>query len=594
MNNKLIHNIKGLFKEEIRYNLFKDYITDIHFPYFKGLVPASKIEFKFPLTVLVGENGCGKSSVLQALEKVSEGESLSQRWFSTSVDPIKEKDSKGNMPSFWYSYYNSDISEIVEVLNVRSNSKGPDYWEPSRPVLRHGMKKFSDPEQKSRYKTRWPGTTRKVEYIDFREEISAFDKYFYFEDAPWGRKLKTKQDYIRFYSRYLKAALNGSLDSNFKYRGLIKFKAPVNLTDAELSILSEILDKQYSSVKIIEHQFYSKWGTSVYFSQGVGDELFSGNYSEAFAGSGESAVAKLVHKIFEAQPGSLLLLDEPEVSLHPGAQKRLLNYILENVRDKGLQVVISTHSPAIVEELPPEAIVVMNQTAQNKFIPIQDVPASIAFQYIGHTNTEKKKIVVEDRSASLLVEKALKIYNTRAAASLSVISHPGGAKNIFQEAVVLSRLNVLKTYLVLDGDQKRDIPAGKDVAENDLDQVILDITGIKSKDLGFVADSGKENEQLTLEKKKFLDFLKSNCKFLPLNTPEEILWKCSEKSPHTEIDESKKDAYKKAIADWAKEDIKGEVSASDIFTYHKILCNAIPESDETMQEIVTILKGIVD
>ena len=593
MNNKLIHNIKGLFKEEIRYNLFKDYITDIHFPYFKGLVPNAKIEFKFPLTVLVGENGCGKSSVLQALEKVSEGESLSQRWFSTSVDPIKEKDSKGNMPSFWYSYYNSDISEIVEVLNVRSNSKGPDYWEPSRPVLRHGMKKFSDPEQKSRYKTRWPGTTRKVEYIDFREEISAFDKYFYFEDAPWGRKLKTKQDYIRFYSRYLKAALNGSLDSNFKYRGLIKFKAPINLTDAELSILSEILDKQYSSVKIIEHQFYSKWGTSVYFSQGVGDELFSGNYSEAFAGSGESAVAKLVHKIFEAQPGSLLLLDEPEVSLHPGAQKRLLNYILENVRDKGLQVVISTHSPAIVEELPPEAIVVMNQTAQNKFIPIQDVPASIAFQYIGHTNTEKKKIVVEDRSASLLVEKALKIYNTRAAASLSVISHPGGAKNIFQEAVVLSRLNVLKTYLVLDGDQKRDIPAGKDVAENDLDQVILDITGIKSKDLGFVADSGKENEQLTLEKKKFLDFLKSNCKFLPLNTPEEILWKCSEKSPHTEIDESKKDPYKKAIADWVKEDIGGEVSASDIFSYHKKLCNAIPESDAIMQEIVTILKGIV-
>ena len=593
MNSKLIQNIKGLFKEEIRYNLFKDYITDIHFPYFKGLFPASKIEFKFPLTVLVGENGCGKSSVLQALEKVSEGESLSQRWFSTSVDPIKEKDSKGNMPSFWYSYYNSDISELVEVLNVRSNSKGPDYWEPSRPVLRHGMKKFSDPGQKSKYKTRWPGTTRKVEYIDFREEISAFDKYFYFEDAPWGRKLKTKQDYIRFYSRYLKDALNGSLDPSFKYRGQIKFKSPINLTDAELLILSDILDKQYSSVKIIEHQFYGKWGTSVYFSQGVGDELFSGNYSEAFAGSGESAVAKLVHKIFEAQPGTLLLLDEPEVSLHPGAQKRLLNYILEKVREKGLQVVISTHSPAIVEELPPEAIVVMNQTAQNKFIPIQDVPASIAFQYIGHTNTEKKKIVVEDRSASLLVEKALKIYNTRAAASLNVISHPGGAKNIFQEAVVLSRLNVSKTYLVLDGDQKRDMPAGKDVAESELDQIILDITGVKSKDLGFVADSGKENEQLTLEKKKFLDFLKSNCKFLPMRTPEEILWKCSEKSPHTEIDESKKDPYKKAIADWVKEDIGGEVSASDIFSYHKKLCNAIPESDAIMQEIVTILKGIV-
>ena len=96
-----------------------------------------------------------------------------------------------------------------------------------------------------------------------------------------------------------------------------------------------------------------------------------------------------------------------------------------------------------------------------------------------------------------------------------------------------------------------------------------------------------------IEKKKFLDFLKSNCKFLPMNTPEEILWKCSEKSPHTEIDESKKDAYKKAIADWAKDDAGGDVSANEIFFCHKKLCNAIPESDAIMQEIVTILKGIV-
>ena len=78
-----------------------------------------------------------------------------------------------------------------------------------------------------------------------------------------------------------------------------------------------------------------------------------------------------------------------------------------------------------------------------------------------------------------------------------------------------------------------------------------------------------------------------------MNTPEEILWKCSEKSTHTEIDESKKNAYKNAIADWVKEDIGGEVFASDIFTYHKILCNAIPESDETMQEIISIIKQIV-
>jgi predicted ATPase len=587
VNNKLIQQIAGKFSGKTRFETFKDYITDIHFPYYKGLVPDAKIEFKFPLTVLVGENGCGKSSVLQALENVSAGKSLSQRWFSTSVDPIPDN----ARPCFWYSYYSADAKRIVQILNTRikkkfkDGSENPDYWEPSRPVAKYGMELFDEKFANTPGATgsRWNGTKRKVEYIDFREEISAFDKYFYFGIDPHK---KTKQEYVRQHSKDLKKAIDGKLKNDL-------LRSIVNLVPEEVSILSDILDKQYQSVKIIEHKFYSKWGTSVYFSQGVGDASFSGKYSEAFAGSGESAVAKLVHKIFSAQEGTLLLLDEPEVSLHPGAQKRLLNYILENVRDKGLQVVISTHSPAIVEELPPEAIVVMNQTALNKFDPIPDVFAETAFQYIGHTNIEKPKIIVEDKTAELLVNRALDICNPKAIKSVKVVCHPGGARDLYKEAVVLSRLDATKTYLLLDGDQQKELPAGNAVSNSELDQAVLNITGIDVKDLDFVADSGKQSEQLPIEKRKFLDFLKSNCKFLPLNTPEEILWKCSEKSPHTEIDESKKDAYKKAIADWAKDDAGGDVSANEIFFCHKKLCNAIPESDAIMQEIVTILKGIV-
>ena len=587
MNNKLIQQIAGKFSGKTRFETFKDYITDIHFPFYKGLVPGSKIDFKFPLTVLVGENGCGKSSVLQALENVSAGKSLSQRWFSTSVDPIPDN----ARPCFWYSYYNAEAGRTVQILNTRikkkfkDGSENPDYWEPSRPVAKYGMELFDEKYANTPGATgsRWNGTKRKVEYIDFREEISAFDKYFYFGIEPHK---KTKQEYIRQRSKNLKKAIDGKLKNDL-------LRSIVNLVPEEVSILSDILDKQYQSVKIIEHKFYSKWGTSVYFSQGVGDASFSGKYSEAFAGSGESAVAKLVHKIFSAQEGTLLLLDEPEVSLHPGAQKRLLNYILENVRDKGLQVVISTHSPAIVEELPPEAIVVMNQTALNKFDPIPDVFAETAFQYIGHTNIEKPKIIVEDKTAELLVNRALDICNPKAIKSVKVVCHPGGARDLYKEAVVLSRLDATKTYLLLDGDQQKELPAGNAVSNSELDQAVLNITGIDVKDLDFVADSGKQSEQLPIEKRKFLDFLKSNCKFLPLNTPEEILWKCSEKSPHTEIDESKKDAYKKAIADWAKDDAGGDVSSNEIFFCHKKLCNAIPESDAIMQEIVTILKGIV-
>lgn len=593
MNNSLILSIQRLFSGKKKYETFKDFITDIHFPYYKGLVKDTKIEFKFPLTVLVGENGCGKSSVLQAMENVAAGKSLSQRWFSTSVDPILE----GERPCFWYSYYSELAGRIVQILNLRIRKtkdgvENPDYWEPSRPVAKYGMDPFTE-EMKNApgaSGTRWIGTKRKVEYIDFREEISAFDKYFYFENEP---RKRTKQEYVRQYSKYLKQAIDGIFPKDRKVNDKLRLRSVDTLQKKEVEILSFILDKQYLSVKIIEHQFYNKWGTSVYFTQKNSDESFSGSYSEAFAGSGESAVAKLVHKIFGAKEGTLLLLDEPETSLHPGAQKRLLSFILENVREKGLQVVISSHSPAIVEELPPEAIVVMNQSAQNKFTPIQNVEANVAFQYIGHTNTTKPKILVEDYCAELLVKRALSLIDEKATLTVDVINHAGGAKDLFKEAVVLSRLNSEKTFLFLDGDQRKDIPLGCSVADADLDQTLLEITDVESKKLGFVADSGKEKDQLPVEKRKYLNFLNTHCKFLPLNTPEEILWKCSEESNHTQCDESEKDAYKKEIVKWVRGKLRKEPSASHIATFQEVLCNAISGSNPTMKEIVELVKTMV-
>lgn len=43
---------------------FKKYIEYIVFPYYKNLVPGTKINLEFPITILVGKNGSGKSSTL--------------------------------------------------------------------------------------------------------------------------------------------------------------------------------------------------------------------------------------------------------------------------------------------------------------------------------------------------------------------------------------------------------------------------------------------------------------------------------------------------------------------------------------------------
>ncbi|WP_288507641.1 AAA family ATPase [uncultured Treponema sp.] len=594
MNNELIEKIKKSFNNDTNFERFPDFITDIHFPCFKGLAPNSEIRFQFPLTVLVGENGCGKSSVLQALETAPEGSSYSQKWFSTRVDPIPEEP----RPAFWYFYNSSEAKKNVQVLNLRiKKESNPDYWEPSRPVAKYGMELFPKEMAKTpgASGTRWNGTKRNILYLDFRGELTAFDKYFYFGEKPNTITLKTKQDYIRYYSVYLKGVIDGWVKAGFKYRRIKRVEKISKLVSDEIETISFILDKQYEEISIVTHSFYKQWGDSVYFKlKNIHSETFNGNYTEAFAGSGESAVVKLIHQVYQTPKGTLVLLDEPEVSLHPGAQKRLLDFLLKQTLEKGLQIVLTSHSPAIVEELPKEAVVLLHKSLDGTFSPKCSIELTLAFQYIGQTNFEKPKIIVEDKLAELLVNKALAILDTNASKSIDVICHAGGAKDIYKEAVVLSRLSVTKTYLLLDGDQKCDIPSSNAIAEKKLDEIITNITGVAIAKLGFVADSGSEFEQLLSEKKKYLDYLKSNCFFLPLRTPEEILWKCSEKSPHTVINELKKDAYKLAIAETAKEDMCGDVSANDIFCFQKKLCNAIPRNNEKILEIVNTVKNIIE
>lgn len=594
MDKKLIEKISGAFEHDNDFQKFPDFITDIHFPCFKGLTPNSEIKFQFPLTVLVGENGCGKSSVLQALETAPEGKSYSQKWFSTSVDPIPDNP----RPAFWYSFKSVKAGKKVEILNQRIKAdNNPDYWEPSRPVEKYGMASFPKEMANTRGAsgTRWNGTKRHVLYLDFRGELSAFDKYFYFGDRPGTKTLKTKQDYIRYYSRYLKKIIDSKIEYGFKYRNKKKVGKTTKLTPEELKEISLILDKKYLEITIINHGFYKQWGDSVYFKlNNVNTETFNGSYTEAFAGSGESAIAKLVHKIYQTKNGTLVLLDEPEVSLHPGAQKRLLNFLLKQTFEKGLQVIIATHSPAIVEELPKEAIVLLHQTPDGMFSPKCSIEPDLAFQYIGHTNTIRTRIIVEDNAAKELLTACLKLYDDKASQSVDIIFHAGGAEDILKESVILSRLGESNVYFMLDGDKKHcEIRNEKEIASADIDNEIKKITKIDCNRLGFLADGNKNNKEIQQEdeKRKYLTFLKSHLFFFPTDDPEEIMWEASliSKPNLTGTD------YKDRVKKWATEEVGEEdCKSSDIEHCRKKLCKKLDKENPHIKTILAMLGKILN
>jgi len=54
--------------------------------------------------------------------------------------------------------------------------------------------------------------------------------------------------------------------------------------------------------------------------------------------------------IFKATENSLVLIDEPEISLHVVWQKEFLHDIQEIIKLQNIDIVIATHSPQIINE----------------------------------------------------------------------------------------------------------------------------------------------------------------------------------------------------------------------------------------------------
>lgn len=495
------------------------FIRHIRFPFFKNLTEGCRINFDFPITVLVGQNGTNKSSVLRALYGSPNNYSLGSLWFSTKVDEIKDD----GRSRFIYGYKDSATSNIVEVIKSRiSKGQDPDYWEPSRPLKSDGMAPMPTTNvSPNQLQTRWKAIDKNALYLDFRATISAFDKFFYHSDFH----TYPKKDYLRKRSKMLKEILDNDLKSYQPHKGKKdKLFKNILLEQEKVDIIGEILGRKYISIRLIEHSLFTNDKAITIILK---SDTFE--YSEAFAGSGEFAVAILVHKLMDSPKRSLILLDEPEVSLHPSAQTQLMSFLSDQALKNKHQIVISTHSSSIVKNLPKEAIKLfcLKETT-GKVDVLQNVSHEESFFTLGDS-VNKKTIVVEDKLAKKFVEKSLKTGGEALLNSFEVKYYPGGAGSIYQNlAVPLSIANVKNIVFLLDGDQtfKIDCPTSDTIASSEdktLPNIIKDLTG---QDIKFHCDgsNGKKNKtQEIMQQREFIDFVHSRVGFLPINTPEEFL-----------------------------------------------------------------------
>jgi energy-coupling factor transporter ATP-binding protein EcfA2 len=482
------------------------YICSLRFPNYRNLQIDTELPFDFPITILLGRNGTNKSSILHALYGSPSGQTIADFWFETELDAIpSERD--GRKQSVVHRYRN-DTGEIVECIKARAprGSKDPDYWEAVKHSQIYGFSVSG---------TRISPIKLKVIHLDFRGELPAFDKYFYFPDPRHLeerirsakergvlRREYRKQDYLRQRSKPLKKEIE---------------KSGIPLIGDELEVLKYILERDYISGKVLKHSlFHGHEGWTILFQTSHFD-----GYSDAFAGSGESAAALLVHNILQAPEKSLILLDEPETSLHPRAQQRMLEFIAHQAVRKSLQIVIATHSIYLAKKLPQNAIRVLVLEPDGTVTVRTDLSADEALHEID-TLPAGKTILVEDERAKHIVVSALKLASSHALKDFQVLVRKGGTSQIYLDIQAYANSERKDVFVIFDGDHKPtdDIPEDGALpqGESDLDKLIQEITRGNNK------KGPKLNFSDVDERTRYIRFFKRSVHFLPELTPEHLVW----------------------------------------------------------------------
>ncbi|HEX5182203.1 MAG TPA: AAA family ATPase [Allosphingosinicella sp.] len=341
-----------------------------------------KIPLNFPIVALVGENGSGKSTVLQCAASVyrpNPDNALAESWFASEFFP----------KTVW-----EDIQQATIGFIYRQGGKtfGGDVRKP-------GERWRGNPER----------PIRSVNYIDLRRI------------QPIAVRVG--------YTKLAKEMARETQAAHFDQQRLGRF--------------SQIMGWQFDSAKFACTDASDDKIVPVFGQHG---SVYSGYH----AGSGQTTIAEFL-RVDPNQYG-LVLIDEIETSLHPRAQRRLIRDLAELCRERDLQIILSTHSPYVLAELPLEARLYIMQGQSGKHIMTGISPEFAMTRMDEYPAPECEAYVEDDRSREMLRE--IVVAHKPGLAERLVIT-PYGAASVGRALGIMAfqKRFPRPTTVFLDGDQ---------------------------------------------------------------------------------------------------------------------------------------------
>lgn len=172
----------------------------------------------------------------------------------------------------------------------------------------------------------------------------------------------------------------------------------------------KIAEENWESLKIIELKY--NFAESEYIRFLVRDERFPGEIG--IMGSGLQMWLQIIWFICRSEDKETIILDEPDVYMHPDLQKKLLDLVKKQYK----QIIIATHSVEIISEVDPENIVMIDKHQRKmKYANSLEAVQSIIDNIGGVQNLSlirigltKKCLFLEGKDIKILQKMFEKLY----------------------------------------------------------------------------------------------------------------------------------------------------------------------------------------